>query len=184
MRKTIITSYFALAVAAAVGGGLVGADEWGRRLGHDRADVAPAADARYRAACGECHMAYPPGLLSADAWEQVMATLDRHFGDDAQVPAAAAAAIRDYLGASAADRVGGHRSAGFGSAGAGSAASPPRITETRYFRGKHHEVPARLAADNPQVRSFANCPACHQRAEAGSYNEHEVRIPGAGQWHD
>jgi hypothetical protein len=184
MRTKIVTGSFALAVVAAVGGGLVGAGDRGERAGHDRADVAPATDARYRAACGECHMAFQPGLLPAAAWDRVMATLDHHFGDDAQVPPATADAVRDYLAANAADRTDGRRAAGFGSPGAGSATSLPRITETRYFSGKHHDVPARLATGNPQVRSFANCPACHQRAEAGSYNEHEVRIPGAGPWHD
>jgi hypothetical protein len=41
-----------------------------------------------------------------------------------------------------------------------------------------------LVEDNPQVGSFSNCTACHERAEAGSYDEDEVRIAGYGHWED
>jgi len=62
-----------------------------------------------------------------------------------------------------------------GDSGAGAL---PRITETRYFRNEHYEIPARMVADNPAVLSFRNCKACHRGAIEVVYNEHRVRIPG------
>ena len=183
MKKHIVIGSLGIAVVMAIGTTLVNADDWAERFGRARHDVAPITNDPYRGACGECHMAYQPGLLPAAAWQRVMAGLADHFGDNAELAPADADAIRAYLTANAADRATGRRSAGFSQVGAPNAA-PLRITETRYFLGKHDEVPARFVRDNPEVRSFANCPACHQRAEAGSYNEHEVRMPGVGAWDD
>lgn len=183
MKRQIVVSALGIALATAIGATLVNADDWTERFGRTRHDVAPTANPQYRSLCGECHMAYQPGLLPAASWQRVMDGLADHFGDDAELAPADAAAIRAHLTANAADRAAGQRSAGFGRAG-GPGAAPLRITETRYFLGKHHEVPVRLARDNPDVRSFANCAACHQRAEAGSYNEDEIRIPGVGAWDD
>ena len=46
-----------------------------------------ADDPRWRAECGSCHAAFPPALLTAPAWRQVMGALDRHYGADASVDA-------------------------------------------------------------------------------------------------
>ena len=32
--------------------------------------------------------------------------------------------------------------------------------------------------------SFSNCASCHKRALQGSYNEHEIDVPGIGRWDD
>jgi len=55
-------------------------------------------------------------------------------------------------------------------------ATPLRITETPYWVKKHREI---AAADwkNPKVKSKANCAACHQDAEAGTYEDAAMRIP-------
>jgi hypothetical protein len=181
VKASLAVLSLGVTLAGAVAATLVNADDWAKRLGDARHDVAPAVNAQYRTACGDCHMAYQPGLLPAASWQRVMAGLGDHFGDNAELAPADADALRAYLVANAADRATGHRSHGFSHVGS-PAAAPLRITETRYFLGKHDEVPARFVRDSPEVRSFANCPACHQRAEAGSYNEHEVRIPGVGAW--
>jgi len=183
VKTYLVVGSLGIVLVTAIGATLGNADDWAERFGRARHDVAPIANAEYRAACGECHMAYQPGLLPAASWQGIMAGLADHFGDNAELEPAAADAIRAYLVANAADRATGHRSQGFSRVGS-PATAPLRITETRYFLGKHDEVPLRFVRDNPEVRSFANCPACHQRAEAGSYNEHEVRIPGVGAWDD
>ena len=41
-----------------------------------------------------------------------------------------------------------------------------------------------MVVNNPRVRSFSNCNACHRYAERGSFNEHEIRIPGYGRYED
>ena len=49
------------------------------------ADTNPA----YEEECGSCHMAYPPGLLPGVSWQRLMAELDNHFGDNAEIDALA-----------------------------------------------------------------------------------------------
>lgn len=154
-------------------------------------DVAPVQNPQYADECGSCHMAYQPGLLPAAAWQRVMApdALSAHYGEDAWLPEPDRAAIADYLSTNAADQARRSRSRAF-AVGAkpgqpGADAQPlPRITETRYFRNEHHEVPRRLVGNEAPVRSFSDCGACHQNAERGSYDEDGVRIPGYGRWDD
>ena len=122
-----------------------------------------AANATWKAECGSCHLAYPPQLLPASSWRQIMAGLDRHFGTDASLDAASAAEIGAFL----------ERNAGSGRRG-GEAAL--RITETRWFLRKHDEVRP-SAWNNPQVKTAANCSACHGGAERGDFDEYAVRIP-------
>lgn len=123
------------------------------------------ADPAWKAECGGCHVAYPPQLLSAPSWRTIMNGLDRHFGVDASVDAGAAAAIGSFLAANAA-RPGSKR---------GDPAAL-RITETRWFRHEHGDIPA-ATWSGPKVRSAANCGACHGGAENGDYSERGVRVP-------
>ena len=141
-------------------------------------DLAPVTNERYRTECGGCHFAYQPGLLSAAAWRRLMGALDDHFGDDASLDPEVSAGLLDYLTANSADDNPSIRSRAF-AARPIPADRPPRITETVYFQRKHHAVPPRLVKDNPKVGSFSNCQACHRGAERGSFNEHQLAIPGA-----
>jgi hypothetical protein len=148
-------------------------------------DVAPVTNATYTEECGACHMAYQPGLLPADAWQQIMDpdALTDHYGDDASLSPELRVEIADYLAANSADSASKSRSRAF-AVGDSADGALPRISETRYFRNEHHEIPKRLVANNPEVGSFSNCNACHQGAGEGVYNEHRVRIPGYGRWDD
>jgi mono/diheme cytochrome c family protein len=141
-----------------------------------------AGQARYQSECGGCHLAYPPKLLPAAAWGRIMANLGNHFGDDAGLDQAIASDLLTYLQSEAADAnpLRGPIARQADRAGDG----PPRITQTRSFLRRHDEVPNRLAYDNPRVRSFSNCEACHGGAAQGRFDEDEVRIPGVGRWDD
>jgi len=156
-------------------------DSWFR--GGKKSGVASVADARYAKECGSCHMAYPPGLLPARSWQRIMGDLADHFGDNAELPREDVGAITGYLTKNAADRSRYRRSLKIAESLAG-AEAPMRITQVPYIAGKHDEIPARLVAGNPKVRSLGNCVACHTRAEAGSFSEHEISIPGYGRWED
>jgi nitrate/TMAO reductase-like tetraheme cytochrome c subunit len=127
--------------------------------------VFTATNAKWKAECGACHVAYPPNLLPAESWRALMSGLDKHFGSDASLDAATAREISSFLEQNA----GGEKFASW--------RKPQlRITETRWFRNKHDEVSQR-DWDNPKVKSPANCTACHTQAESGNYSEHSVRIP-------
>ncbi|HKI65234.1 MAG TPA: diheme cytochrome c [Burkholderiales bacterium] len=122
-----------------------------------------ADNARWKAECGSCHLAYPPQLLPAPAWRGIMAGLDKHFGTDASLDPAAAAEIGAFL----------ERNAGRGRR---ANAQTLRISESAWFRHEHDEVPA-AAWKRPSVTSAANCSACHRAAERGDFSERNIRIP-------
>lgn len=165
-----------LAVAAAVAPSLFADSDRGP-------DVAPITNALYRQECASCHMAYPPGLLPARSWAKLMANLADHFGDNAELAPEDQKAITTFLTAHAADRATEKRARKIANS-LRSGETPLRITETPYIRSKHRELPARLVTGNPKVKSLAQCNACHRRAEAGSYQEREIDIPGYGRWED
>ena len=130
--------------------------------GRQPVDLPPA----YTAECGSCHVAFPPGLLSADDWRRVLSGLDKHYGDDATLDAATRARVESFVTTNA----GGDRR----TAGAG---KPPRITATTWFKREHDEVPSATWRD-ARVKSAANCSACHTRADRGSYRERDIMMPG------
>lgn len=137
-------------------------DEEEGHKGHRRALVTNAA---WQAECGSCHVAFPPRLLPAASWREMMSGLDRHFGTDASLDAPVAQEIGAFLEKHASKRK-------------QDPADKPllRITETRWFVREHDEVPAGIWK-NPQVKSAANCAACHTLAEQGDYRERNIRMP-------
>lgn len=128
-------------------------------------NLAPPPNARWQAECGSCHIAYPPRLLSAPAWRRLMTGLSRHFGSDASLDATAAAEISAFLEQHAAT---GRR--------ARDAADVLRITETGWFQREHREVSA-ASWKHPDVKSPANCAACHTLAAQGDFRERNIRVP-------
>ncbi|MFV3415083.1 diheme cytochrome c [Pseudomonas nitroreducens] len=134
--------------------------------------LAVSADApqAWREECSACHLAYPPGLLPADAWRMQMKDLGDHYGSDASLDPEAEAVILDFLlQASANNRL---------PVEGGTPGFPPRITETRWFLKKHDEV-SPSTFKRPGIGSAANCAACHRDAEKGDFDEDRVRIPKA-----
>jgi len=122
----------------------------------------------YRQECGtSCHLPYPPALLDAASWRAVMGGLDKHFGTDASLDPAARAGILAFLESNAGRR---------GTSVNGRPAL--RISETPRFLKEHRkEVPAEVLR-RPDVKSFANCGACHKAADTGDYSERGIRVPG------
>jgi mono/diheme cytochrome c family protein len=132
---------------------------------HQGAGAGTPAPAVYVQECGACHVAYPAGLLPQASWQRLMAGLDRHFGVDASLDAAAARQVGAWLQAQ-------------GGTSRRARETPPqdRITLAAWFARQHDEVSARTWK-LPAVKSPSNCSACHAQAEQGDFNEHAVRIP-------
>ena len=117
--------------------------------------------------CGSCHMAYPPGLLPPAAWKQHMDTLKNHYGSDASLDPREEQTIREFLMlVSSNNRLPVESS--------GVPGEQPRITDTRWFTRRHHEVSAEKFA-REAVGGPGNCVACHRNAETGSFGK--VKIP-------
>lgn len=137
-----------------------------------------AIDPVYVEECGSCHMSYPATLLPAKSWQKMMAGLDDHFGENAELDAPTRQLIEDYLLRESA-RVSYRKL--FRNLGD---ATPLRITELPYFVHEHDEIPARFVTGNDKVRSLSQCNACHREAERGRFDEDDVVIPGFGRWDD
>lgn len=122
---------------------------------------------KYQQECAACHLAYPPGMLSAASWQRLMGSLDKHFGTNASLDAVSLQEISAWL----------TRHAGTYQREPDTT-TPERITRTRWFIRQHNEreIPP-LVWKRPAVGSPSNCAACHTRAERGSFSEREIRIP-------
>ena len=125
--------------------------------------------------CASCHLAYSPALLPRASWQRLMGGLDHHFGENATLDPATQADILHFLEANAADS-GTSRMGDTVMRRMDTNTTSLRITETRWFVGKHDEVP-RATWSRKSVGSAANCAACHRQAEQGKFNEHDIRIP-------
>jgi hypothetical protein len=132
----------------------------------DRLPAPNGAPPSYQAECGSCHMAFPPALLTAPDWKQVMARLDQHYGGNATVDEKTRRELEAFLARNAAsDR----RMAGAG--------DPPRLTASAWFQRKHRKVSGTQWRD-ARVKSAANCAGCHPRADQGGFSEHDITLAG------
>ena len=139
-------------------------------------------DKVYIEECGACHLAYPPGLLPAESWRDIMEELEDHFGENAELDQTTNSHIARYLD---------HLALGKGSRSQMSKMSrnlrdkaPNRITELPYFIHEHDEIPKRMITNNPGLGSLSQCDSCHKDAEKGVFDEDRVFIPGFGRWDD
>lgn len=146
-------------------------------------DIPPIANPRYAAECGSCHFAYQPGWLPARSWQKMMGNLADHFGENAELDAAARDELTGYLIAHAADSEPNRMSRRI-LASLKADEAPQRISELRFMRHEHDEIPARMMEKNPKVGSRSSCQACHTQAAAGIFDEHGVNIPGFGRFED
>lgn len=129
----------------------------------------PAADPVVKEECGSCHLAFAPAMLPARSWQRMMGELQNHFGDDASVDAATAQRIGRYLTENAADAAG-RRYGGKLLRGVAAGSAPQRITELPKWVSEHRQVPD-WEWRHKDVRSKANCLACHADADRGYYDE-------------
>ncbi|GMR20141.1 MAG: diheme cytochrome c [Gammaproteobacteria bacterium] len=158
-------------------------DEYWAQYGRRSTDVALVPNPVYKDECGDCHMAYPPGLLPAKSWKIIMSGLEDHFGDNAELDTMTHKAITDFLMSNSADKSNYRRSRRFASLN-DQGDIPIRISQTPYFKHEHDEIPVRVVTGNKEVNSFSYCNACHRKAEQASFRERDIFIPGYGQWDD
>jgi hypothetical protein len=122
-------------------------------------------NAKWKTECSACHIAFPPRLLPAESWRAIMSSLNKHFSTNASLDAPTIREIGNFLEKNSGQP--GRETSG---------KSILRITDTRWFKHEHSEMPANVWK-NPKIKSPANCAACHLQAERGNYSEHNIRIP-------
>ena len=118
---------------------------------------------KWKDECGSCHLAFPPQLLTAENWRQLMDGLNKHFGANATLDAGDTKDILEFL----------QRHAGKTEQ---HSATSLRITDTAWFKRVHREVSSR-SWTHPRVKTRSNCTACHVKAEQGDWSERGIRMP-------
>ena len=118
----------------------------------DNAWNASEENATWRAECGACHMAFPPALLPANDWLEIMSRLDQHFGTDASLDAGRQQEISQYL-----------QRKGASNYLFASGEALPRITTSDRFLGKHRSA-VRLWRKG-QISTLSDCAACHKNSD-------------------
>jgi hypothetical protein len=141
---------------------------------HGEGPAAQTRNAAYEAACGSCHWAYAPQLLPKKSWENTVASLGDHFGNEIVLTEQDNAAVRGYLLGNAADvsamKIGRKVMHSLGGA------TPPRVVEVPYIQRKHRKLTSAVLA-RKGVGGLANCIACHPGAARLDFDDDSVRIP-------
>jgi hypothetical protein len=115
-------------------------------------------------------MVFPAEFLPKRSWQRILDTLSDHFGENASLGPVQRKAVLDYLVGSAADSPNAGREGRKFGTSIPPTDTPLRITETSRWLREHREVRADKWKD-PNVKSKANCLACHKGAEQGVYED-------------
>lgn len=119
----------------------------------------PTPAESYAEECGSCHVPYPVKMLAPMEWNAVLARLDRHYGIDATLDAAALARVAAAVGI-APPRAAASTNAGL-----------PRITTQPWFQREHS--PRKLARHGQPSVKLSQCDSCHEGAASGRFEEEE-----------
>lgn len=125
-------------------------------------------------ACGECHLAFHPSLLPAASWREMLAAED-HFGEFLGLDPATTAELGAFAEANAADH--GRTETAVRMVAEGFAGQ--RVTESRTWGDIHAELPAAVF-EREEVGGEVRCVACHDDAEAGTFDGRAADVPEAG----
>lgn len=128
----------------------------------------PVTDPLTQKVCGECHLAFPPGLLPARSWAALVDGAADHFGEDLALPPDQAAHIRAWLSRQAGDAPGGTGLQKY-MRWVAPGGAPLRITENPAFLRKHDFAPQ--VWQDPKVLTKSNCLACHAGAAQGWFDD-------------
>jgi len=137
----------------------------------------------YKNECGSCHMAYQPEFLPKRSWDKMMNNLEDHFKTDASLEKEDVEKIRKFLLANASDSksIYGEYKEFYESIP--SDKTLLRISQIPYFKKEHKKIDKKLITQK-EVKSIANCTACHKDAQIGGYREKNIDIPNYGKWDD
>jgi hypothetical protein len=149
-----------------------------RREGHREENSGISSQVRndvYVDECGSCHLAFQPQFLPKRSWVKIMNTLDDHFDENAALDDTTQSLILEFLLSFSAETSSSKMSRKLLSS-ISDAETPLRISETPYFKRKHHKIRPEVFT-RKSIVSTANCAACHPKAENGDYEEDDVIIP-------
>ncbi|WP_331775290.1 cytochrome b/b6 domain-containing protein [Sulfurospirillum sp. 1612] len=125
--------------------------------------------------CGSCHITYPPFLLPKSSWVSMMEHLDNHFGEDASLDEISKNSIMAFLSQNSAEHS--TQEAAFKILKSMEQNSTIiAITETPYWKHRHRKIKKEVFA-SAEVKSKANCKACHSGIQNGIIEDNRIHIP-------
>jgi hypothetical protein len=184
MQTKFKAALLAVALLSSSGSALADGNFWLWLVNFSRQkEVRPVDNKTYADECGSCHYAYPPGLLPSKSWVKLLdeKALNDHFGENASLDKDVLKTISDYALENAADKSYYKRSRKIALATEDGEA-PLRITEVRYIKRKHHDIPEKMIKGNKDVKSLSYCNACHTKADKGIFDNDTVSIPNYPDW--
>ncbi|MEO5349506.1 MAG: cytochrome b/b6 domain-containing protein [Magnetococcus sp. YQC-3] len=129
----------------------------------------------YQEKCGHCHWTIHPSLLPEEAWQELLAHLDNHFGQKVSLTGKEAVAVTSFLLVHAAEDWNTDAAHRFRKP----TPDPAHwITRHPMWQKVHINVDAALF-DKPPVKSRINCPVCHHDALSGRFDRHAIHMPGS-----
>ena len=134
-----------------------------------------ARDEAWTAACGDCHLAYHPSLLTARSWNRMLDEQHRHFGEDLYLDDATVARLRTFATRNAAE-AGATETAVRSMRATPPDQAPQRITETSWWARAHNDLPPTIFHADP-VRTASRCEACHRDAADGTFLDGAMTVP-------
>jgi len=130
----------------------------------------------WREECGSCHLAFHPSLLPARSWKDVMDRQASHFGEDLFLEQDTVNEIENFLVDNAAEH-GSTEAAWKINRSIPKTATLLRIIEAPYWIKKHQDI-SDAVWEHPKVNGKVNCAACHMDAEAGTFEDGAMHLPG------
>jgi cytochrome b len=125
--------------------------------------------------CGSCHITYPPFLLPKSSWTLMMSDLENHFGDDASIDKQTNLSILSFLNENSA-QTSSQKAAFKILKSLKENKSTIAITKTPYWEKKHKKIDKDVFASS-QVKSKANCKACHTDIQNGLIESRLIKVP-------
>jgi cytochrome b len=171
-RRGIAVALAAIAIGTT--GAYLWTSGWTSSYASARAQVRAAkpTPTRWTKECGGCHHAYSPALLPMRSWERMMREQSEHFGEDLSLSRTAAKALLDDASADRTSTWAAWKLA----ASAGASDSPQRITELRFWRRAHHDLPER-AFKPPVSQGRHDCESCHLDSASGIFHPRMIQRP-------
>ncbi|PLY09672.1 MAG: hypothetical protein C0625_00270 [Arcobacter sp.] len=122
--------------------------------------------------CGSCHTLYTPNLLPKKSWRLIMSDLENHFGDDASLEKEDNISILNFLLKNSAEES--TKEVSFKILDSIKNKDIIAISDTVFWKHTHKDIPKTLFS-HEQIKSKANCKACHLDIEKGLIEDENIK---------
>ncbi|WP_320035873.1 cytochrome b/b6 domain-containing protein [Halarcobacter sp.] len=124
--------------------------------------------------CSDCHNLFPPFLLPANSWTELMKNQHEHFEEDLELDESLVKKINSYLVTNSADKS--TKESAYNLNREINNSKLYTITKTNYWKQIHKDIPEKIF-ENDIVEKKSNCVACHKGFEQGIIFDINITYP-------